>query len=241
MKKSIIFFIMILYIGCGSVEPPDKKPQNAKEAFEYGRYWYLNKHFENAIAKFSDAIAIDPNYVDAYIGRANAQREMGNLLLLRDNRISADAYHNSALADFAKAGQLNPNNVDVHYGLGLLYFDRVHVIEKIFTKEEIQSYRDLAIKNFKRFLELSKSMESYYVVNRYLGILLAKQESPDSKKEAKKYLTIYVEFLEKNLANWKNYVPKNDLEQENKERAIRSLEDQLKEFKSLLSDIEKIQ
>jgi len=39
-----------------------------------GNAYYCKKNYDRAIADYNEAIKIDPNYTDAYIGRGNAEQ-----------------------------------------------------------------------------------------------------------------------------------------------------------------------
>jgi len=245
VKFCRILFVIGLcvnYVGCGGEGRIQKTSQriegsqDPKKAFEYGEKWYERRDFARAISKFTDAISADPNYVEAYIGRANAEREIGNSLLIREDKVGGNAYHTSALVDFTKALQLAPNNAEIYYCVGLLYFERVHNIAKVFTIEEREGDRKNAITYFRKYFEIANSIDCR--ANYYLGLLLAEENDIASRKEAAKYIKSYMEFREIDLVNLKKVVPKDNLEQIQKQRIIQDIETELSEFKNILKDIE---
>ncbi|MCL5101943.1 MAG: AAA family ATPase [Candidatus Marsarchaeota archaeon] len=88
-------------------EPGEKKEANpeAKEHWRKGNSLFEASKFSEAIAEFTEAIRIDPEYSDAYFNRALAER------------ISHD--YNSAKADLQKVMELEPKSPDAP----LLYGD----------------------------------------------------------------------------------------------------------------------
>jgi tetratricopeptide (TPR) repeat protein len=65
---------------------------------------YQKKDYEGAIAAYSQAIQLNPNYVEAYKSRGDARSE------LQDNQ--------GAIADYNKALQINPNYASSYLGRG---------------------------------------------------------------------------------------------------------------------------
>ena len=132
-----------------------KNPQLAKEAY-YGRgLAYRDKgNLRQAIADFTKAIEISPDYAEAYHDRGIVYHDMGNL----DQAISdygrviqlkpdfAYAYSNRgntyneksnpdlAIIDFNKALEINPNLAEAYYGRATSYF---------YKKEYDKSWSDL--------------------------------------------------------------------------------------------------
>jgi tetratricopeptide (TPR) repeat protein len=64
--------------------------------------------YEDALADYTSALAIDPDDFDAYRGRGSIYVEMEN--------------YEAALADLHRSLELAPRQVTTHYGLGLAYF-----------------------------------------------------------------------------------------------------------------------
>ena len=70
---------------------------------------FQDKKYEEAIADYNMAIALDPDYVDAYyrLGLAKFQLEQ----------------HEEAIVDFDKALDINPDNAEVYYARGLAKYE----------------------------------------------------------------------------------------------------------------------
>jgi len=59
-----------------------------------------------AIVDFERAIAINPNYADAYFNRAGARASLGNL--------------QSAISDYNETIRINPNDAQAYFNRGVL-------------------------------------------------------------------------------------------------------------------------
>ena len=79
--------------------------QTAEEYFYRALEKQNKKDYYGAIADYTKAIEINPNYTDAYINRGNAKRN------LEDNY--------GAIADYTKAIEINPNDADAYYNRGI--------------------------------------------------------------------------------------------------------------------------
>ncbi|MGK7894284.1 MAG: tetratricopeptide repeat protein, partial [Xenococcus sp. (in: cyanobacteria)] len=66
----------------------------AKFFFDRGKDKYNHKNYQGAIADYTKAIEINPQYSDAYKNRGNARRKLGD--------------HQGAIADYDQAIELNP-------------------------------------------------------------------------------------------------------------------------------------
>jgi tetratricopeptide (TPR) repeat protein len=69
-----------------------------------------DKDFDMAIEAFTSAIALDPNYAHAYIGRGNAYADKGQ--------------YDRAIEDFNKAIALNPNDASAYNNRGYAYVSK---------------------------------------------------------------------------------------------------------------------
>lgn len=72
-----------------------------------GHAWGVTGNYDKAIADFTEAIRLIPEYTDAYVGRG----------LTWGNKKQYD----KAIADFSKAIGLNPRNAAAFYGRGVAY------------------------------------------------------------------------------------------------------------------------
>ena len=120
----------------------DERLFQANEWFEKGRNYSLNKDYDKAIEAYTKAIALDPNYADAYNNRGVAYWDKGqydraiedyNKAITLDPKDAAAynnrgvAYndkgqHDRAIEDFNKAIALDPNNASAYNNRGFAYY-----------------------------------------------------------------------------------------------------------------------
>ncbi len=95
-----------------SGEPSEAAKANLKQAMQYintAKSTKTNRkeNIENAIAEYTNAINKDPNYAEAYAGRAGAY-------MLQDK-------NNKALDDLKKAKELKPDSASIRYNLACVH------------------------------------------------------------------------------------------------------------------------
>lgn len=95
-----------------SGEPSEAAKGNLKQAMQYintakSAKANRNENIENAIAEFTNAINKDPNYAEAYAGRAGAYMLQGK--------------NNKALDDLKKAKELKPDSASIRYNLACVH------------------------------------------------------------------------------------------------------------------------
>ena len=80
-----------------------------------GRAYYEWGRYDNAVADYDKAIAIDPDNVSAYIDRGNAH--------LANHRSfeGGEENYDRALADYEEAISLSPENAVAYYNRGLAF------------------------------------------------------------------------------------------------------------------------
>ena len=82
-----------------------RKPDFAAGYYNRGNALFALGRYDNALASFEGALAIDPNHVDARYNRGNTLRELGR--------------HDEALAAYADALALAPDRADIHVNVAL--------------------------------------------------------------------------------------------------------------------------
>ena len=126
MKKLI--FIIALLISFSSCE------QTAKEYHERGMDKAAKLDYTGAIADYTKAIELDPNYAIGYYNRGVSKDK------------SKDYY--GAIADFIRAIELNPNYTSAYYNKGL-------------AKHNLEDYSG-AITDYNKAIELNTSLAVAY-------------------------------------------------------------------------------
>lgn len=95
-------------------EPSEAAKANLKQAMSYisiaknaQTKGIRNENIQNAIAEFTNAMNKDPNYAEAYAGRAGAYMLQGK--------------NNKALDDLKKAKELKPDSASIRYNLACVH------------------------------------------------------------------------------------------------------------------------
>jgi len=97
MKKLLsILLISVILFGCG---------QTAKEYNENGINYAESEEYQLAIADYTRAIRIDPDYVDAYHNRGVAYGKLGN--------------YEDAIADYTRFLRINPDYTAAYRNRGV--------------------------------------------------------------------------------------------------------------------------
>jgi len=107
--------------------------KNAESYFYSGNEYYNMGDYDRAIAEYTEAIRIDPNYADAYGNRGIAYARKND--------------YNRAIADLTEAIRLNPESANGYFNRGLAYYDRGVVSANI-------SDYDNAIVDLEKVLEI---------------------------------------------------------------------------------------
>jgi tetratricopeptide (TPR) repeat protein len=82
----------------------------ATTAYDRGMAFNSNSNYVLAIEAFNEAIRLNPNYAEAYVGRGQAYRD------IKDN--------DRAMTDFGRAIQINPNYSEAYAYRGYVYLDK---------------------------------------------------------------------------------------------------------------------
>lgn len=106
MKRLVCMMLAaLLLFGCGAAA------DNWQDQYDLGMRYLNEANYEEAIAAFTEAIRIDPNRAELYVGRAQAYMASGETA----ENLAA------ALADYGKAQELGYTDADLWLGLADIY------------------------------------------------------------------------------------------------------------------------
>ncbi len=113
--------------------------EDATAYYEQGEELLDEGKFKEAIAEFSEAIKIDPEYEDAYLKRGSAYRNTGN--------------YTHAITDFDKAIALNDKDPHIYYNRGMTY--------------QLKGEYDQAIEDYTEAIDLDDTFARAYTGRGY--------------------------------------------------------------------------
>ena len=110
MKKlcGVLGILMLLALAAACGKSTTEKWQ---EQYDLGQQYLLEENYEGAIVAFTEAIEIDPNQADAYIGRGNAYILSGE----------TEEHLAQALADYQQVLELDETNAQAYLGIADIY------------------------------------------------------------------------------------------------------------------------
>ena len=136
-KKAGFITILIIFVACGA----DKRKNDRDRFFLLGNEALKKKEYKEAIRQYSEALALDGEYADAYNNRGiaylkrgdagNALLDINQALLIKEevpylwNRAEAYAALNrydKATADIAEVRNAFPDSAAVYFSEGLIHF-----------------------------------------------------------------------------------------------------------------------
>jgi tetratricopeptide (TPR) repeat protein len=141
----IIFFLVLSSLfSCASAQKELNEGKDAEFYNNRGTAYVNEWKFDQAIAEYTRALKINPNYIEAYNNRGVVYRRKGQYdkaiadynKVLEINPRDADAFNNrgavytwkgqydQAISDYNKALEINPNFAESYYGLGICYYNQ---------------------------------------------------------------------------------------------------------------------
>jgi tetratricopeptide (TPR) repeat protein len=232
--------------SCGHESGCERHVQ-AQESKVLAKVAYDGGHFDQAKELYSNCVEWCTENYDARIGLANASRALGNQLY-RDADVSAQqgkvqqaqkifkqANENHVLADrlFRTALKERPDDLEPHYGLGLLWYERstspISAPWKPDDRENRQRERDESIKEFSIVLDrVPGSFQSH----RYRGLArLAADLVEEGAADLRAYHNSRQDLYNKIVSTWSSG---SDEEKRRKDIALRSVEKEIDDVREVL-------
>jgi len=123
------FFISV-WLSFGHRGSPDSdederdwsQRRNAIFQFRLGEFAFEKADYDRALDRYTSAIALDPEYAEAYLARGDTLAKRGKLDL--------------AVADFTRAIAINPSLPDAHNSRGSAYRDKGQLAEALADHDE---------------------------------------------------------------------------------------------------------
>jgi Tfp pilus assembly protein PilF len=116
MKHKLTWFVLslALVLGCGKKEEnaPTQRDTDAATCLKLGDVDYDDSRYKESIISYKKAIAIKPDYAEAYYNMGKAYDKLGQ--------------HADAIASFQKAIVIKTDYADAYYNMGFAYTNLEH-------------------------------------------------------------------------------------------------------------------
>jgi len=106
-KKTTVAFPLIFAVSGFLIFTPFLCGQEQKGAFQQGIDAAYKGDYDSALARFAEAIRLDPKYVPAYVNRGDIYKNKGE--------------YDRAIADYGESIRLDPGHVPAYINRGLAY------------------------------------------------------------------------------------------------------------------------
>lgn len=232
--------------SCGHAYDCERHGQ-AHDAKALARIAYDGGHFDQAKDLYVNAVDWCTDNYDARIGLANASRALGNQLYQQADlnaqagkipaaqKIFKQANENHVMADrlFRTAMEERPDDLDPHYGMGLLWYERstspIAAPWRPDDAENRQRERDQAIKEFTfvitRFASTSQA-------RRYRGLAyLAADRIEEGARDLKVYHDSRQDLYNKIVGTWPSGT---EDEKKRKDIGLRTVEKEIDDVREVL-------
>lgn len=93
--------------------------------YNRGNAWSNKGKYNRAIADYTKAIEIDPEYADAYHKRALAWKKKGNYKkAVADYKKAANEYRKDSIATITRVIEIDPKNAEAYFYRGNVWYDK---------------------------------------------------------------------------------------------------------------------
>ena len=129
-------------------EAREKFPNNTGLLFAEINYYIKENKLDELTGSLQSAIDKEPNNVSLYLNLGRVYDGLQQRELENKNAAKAVEYLDKAKANYAKAAQIDPKNVDAHYQLGQLFYNRAVLVNQEMAKlgntnEDLKKYKVL--------------------------------------------------------------------------------------------------
>ena len=180
MKRLIPFALFLLITGLAV------NGQSAKKFYKAGEDFFEVFKFEDAINQFSSAIELDPEYVDAYLKRAESYERLKNWKAAAEDYERALVFENRNEEIYYLAGKAYYNNEQ--YGIALAKLNRaIELKSNLVEAYQVRTLVLMALERYTEALEDCKKALRFKEneINFYnLGLVYEKLDMLDEAEEA---------------------------------------------------------
>lgn len=138
----------------------EKYPDDVGLLFAEINHFLELKKLDELIGKLETAIEKEPNNVSLYATLGNVYDNLFQREMKAGNDAKAEEYFDSALSNFQRALEKDPDFFDAIYSIGTLYYNRAAVLvgrlqgmEDDYSKEGLKKYEAMKEKIFEQFNE----------------------------------------------------------------------------------------
>ena len=160
---TLLIFI-VLGLACAST-PESGEPKTAEKHFEQGKAFEEERNWIRAIMEYTEAIKINPNFVDAYIYRARADMNEGG-------------HHRDAEADCNKAIELDPQKSLPYFIRGSIYHGWGKAEASLSNALE---YYNQSLSDFNKALELNTISSNQQLITKSITEAKAEKEEIETR------------------------------------------------------------
>ncbi|HXX95463.1 MAG TPA: hypothetical protein VEN81_17720 [Planctomycetota bacterium] len=254
MSSGRVAVALVLLVGTQAScthEGSCDKHRAAIEAVSMAKMAYDGGHFEQSKELYNHAIEWCTENYDARIGLAHASRSLGNQLyrdadlaahqgkIPQANKLFNQATENHVLADqlFRTALTERPDDLEPHFGLGLLWYERctapIAAPWKPEDRENRQRERDESIREFSTVIKnLDEKKGRSSQAHRYRGLAyLASDLVEEGAADLKAYHNSRQDLYNRIVATWPSGTEE---EKRRKDGALRGLEKEIDDIREVL-------
>ncbi|MFH1226958.1 MAG: tetratricopeptide repeat protein [Planctomycetota bacterium] len=200
MKKTLFYImglLILVYCGCSSTSDTDLEGFKAEDYYDLGLSWLKNKKPQSAEVVFRKAIALKPDYADAYIKLGFTYYYLyEQYLASSEYKNDAPKYYNLSYNCLKEGLKLKPDDPECYTGMGRLEFaggryeKAVDYLLKARDNNPIENFdveATICYELGRCYIEMGKYAEALKEYQNYLDVVPL-SEDQGGVKAAMKYL-----------------------------------------------------